>query len=314
MSRFRPLWVLALLVLAMASSGAHGEPPPPAGWVPHPTPKFDSCEWTRASYSSRAWFVRLEGERLVIEPVINGVRPKIHAVTAPVFDIPPTEDIDGPPCDGCVLRVDDGWLVGFNFGEFGGRLWWTDPQGRNAYHVSDPGKNCDGKPTPPGTRGYEHTITNIVSLQRTGARALAVSGLSHLDVSIGEISRVERLDGKWQTCRLNDLGGVPHAVVADGPQWLVLAESGLVRFDADGGMRRLGRFAFLKPGLYPNSMVKMPDGTIFVGMHHFVARLLPERGMYRDQLLRPADRPLFEYEEQRDGEDGTLPEECKKLR
>ncbi|MCE9521054.1 MAG: hypothetical protein K8S25_01320, partial [Alphaproteobacteria bacterium] len=277
-------------------------------------PKSDACEWKRAYYSKREWLVRSDGERLVIEPIVDGVRSKTRKTPVPVFDIRPTEDPRGPPCDDCILRVDDGWLVGFNFGEWVGRLWWTDPEGHNAYHVADPGKNCDGTPTQPSTRLYEHTITNIVSLQRTGERALAFSGLNHLGWSFGEISRVERRDGKWQTCRLRDLGSVPYAVIADGPQWLVLAESGLARFDAGGTIQHLGRFAFLEPGLYPNSMVKMPDGTIFVGIRHFVARLLPEHGKYRDQLLLPADKPQFEYDEWLDGKDGILAKECKRLK
>ncbi|MCE9521071.1 MAG: hypothetical protein K8S25_01405, partial [Alphaproteobacteria bacterium] len=202
MSQYQPVfsWVLALLLFTAASGAAPGgEPPPPAGWVVYPTPKSDACEWKRAYYSKREWLVRSDGERLVIEPIVDGVRSKTRKTPVP-------------------------GLVGFNFGEYGGRLWWTDSKGHNAYHIADPGKNCDGRPTPPGTRFYENTITNIVSLQRTGERALAISGHNHLGWSLGEISREERRDGKWQTCRLRDLGSVPYAVIADGPQWLVLAE------------------------------------------------------------------------------------------
>jgi hypothetical protein len=36
------------------------------------------------------------------------------------------------------LRVSDGWIVGFNDGEFGGGLWWFDPEGQSSNRIRPP--------------------------------------------------------------------------------------------------------------------------------------------------------------------------------
>ena len=37
-----------------------------------------------------------------------------------------------------VLGVADGWLVGFNAGEFGGGLWWFSFDGKRSKRISSP--------------------------------------------------------------------------------------------------------------------------------------------------------------------------------
>jgi hypothetical protein len=44
-------------------------------------------------------------------------------------------------------------------------------------------------------------------------------------------------------------------------------------------------------------MVMLSDATIYVGLRHFVARLvLKPDGSYRDELLLLSDRPPFDFE------------------
>lgn len=302
------LGTLSLLFLAMGASAA---PPLPDGWAVYPTPKPRACEWMRANHSYAEWTVRLENERLVIEPA--GQRAAAWPAAWPKFVVPPPDGPTGRPCDDCVLRVEDGWLVGYNFGEWAGRLWWTDPNGGNGYPVPDTGNTCSGAPIEPNSRIYERSITNIVSLKQSRRSVLAISGLAHLSMSFGEVSRVDKRNGKWTTCRASSFGKVPYVAIADGEAWLVLADSGLFRMDEHGRLRRLATFAFLDAGLYPNSMLKLRDGTLYVGMRHFVARIMREYGGYRAELLLPKNRPSFEYEELIDDQPGPLPAECKRF-
>lgn len=61
-------------------------------------------------------------------------------------------------------------------------------------------------------------------------------------------------------------------------------------------------------GLFANSMVKLPDATLYVGMRHFVGRLVPMAdGSYRDELLLPNDRPPFDFEPMIDALDDRGP-------
>ena len=56
-------------------------------------------------------------------------------------------------------RVDDGWLIGFNHGEFGAALYWFSLDGNRNYKISD------------------HQVVDFIS---TPDGFLAVEGLAHL--------------------------------------------------------------------------------------------------------------------------------------
>ena len=311
--RARLCLVIACL-LAIGSATA-ADPPLPDGWTVYPTPARNACDWSRANMSKREWRVRLENGELVLEPTSVPMPPR---QSTPKFDIRfvPPEYPRGPPCDDCILRVDDGWLVGYNFGEWGGRLWWTNPQGRNAHPVSY-GGYCAGAPplnqddVPPmlrrklGKPGSD--VSNIVSLRRANGGVFVFSGLAHLGPSVGDLMRAERRNAKWQACYVADLTGAPETIESDAPDtWLVLVAGGifprerpgaLIRIDSRGARTDLAAPSFMGGGLSPNSMVKLRDGTLYVGMRHFVARLIPNgQGGYRDELLIPAGHPAFDFE------------------
>ena len=299
----------AALTLATAAAAA---PPPPDGWMVYPTPKPDACEWRRANYSDRQWRVRLDNGRLVIEPAST---PRPKTVATPAFDIPPVPEVPAGhvPCDDCVLRVADGWLVGFNRGEWGGGLWWTNPQGRNAKPINR-GERCAGirdAGPPLSTREdlfRTRQLSNIVSVRRGYTHAFAFAGIVYYG-DTGSLSRIERRDGTWQACVVRNLEATPETLVEDAPEnWLVLVAArtepperpgALIRVDSAGQVQRLAEPAFsARSILFPNSMVKLPDGTLYVGMTHFVARLIPNaRGGYTEQLLLPKNRPPFDYDD-----------------
>lgn len=300
----------AALTLATAAAAA---PPPPDGWMVYPTPKPGACEWRRANYSDRQWRVRLDNGRLVIEPAST---PRPKTVATPAFDIPPVPEVPAGhvPCDDCVLRVADGWLVGFNRGEWGGGLWWTNPQGRNAKPINR-GERCAGiRDAGPPLSKHDvlfptNQISSIVSLHGGGTRAFVFAGHSYSNMSAGALSRLERRGGTWQACIVRNLQGAPETLIEEAPEtWLALiagrsypttTRGVLIRIDGAGRFQRLAEPAFSAERiLFPNSMVRLPDGTLYVGMMHFVARLIPNAsGGYTDELLLPKDRPPFDYDD-----------------
>jgi len=96
--------------------------------------------------------------------------------------------------------------------------------------------------------------------------------------------------------------------MSDAPgSWLILTTGGfrpkehggsLIRVDTNGKFERLAQPASLAlgVGIFPNSLVKLRDGTLYAGARHFVLRLTPAGGSYREDLLLPKDRPQFDYE------------------
>jgi hypothetical protein len=67
--------------------------------------------------------------------------------------------------------VSDGWLVGFNQGEFGAALYWFSRDGKRKYKISD------------------HQVQRFVSLTDG---VYAIEGLGHLTMSEGSIIRIGR--------------------------------------------------------------------------------------------------------------------------
>ena len=297
------LWLAPILGL-VACTPQSVPAPPPDGWVAYPTPPPRACAWARAQGSTRDWRVRLADGRLVIERN-DDVAPD---PTLPVFQIPAAEK-KAWTCPECVMRVEDGILVGFNGGEFGGRLWWTDGSGGNAYAVPHIGRCRDiadtGRPSPP------FRAENVKALVRSGGRIFVMTGLTFFGPHQGEFSLVERSQGKWQTCLARNLEGEPIAQTADGADsWFVMTDIGLVHVDVHGAMRKFGSFSLIEEGFYPSSMVKLADGTLYTAARHFVARLTPEPyGVYREELFVPKERPEFDYVSWIDAPDSR--HECK---
>jgi hypothetical protein len=171
----------------------------------------------------------------------------------------PFEIKPGPAAEGLVgkrttSRVKDGWIVSFNAGEFGAALWWFSPDGERRYKVSD---------------------DYIIGLIQTDSGLLALQGLAHGLETKGSILRiVPGASGRWVCETLLDLGHAPSVAVKDADGSLVVATAErLIRFvPASRKMEVLLDHVFWGD-LYPNSMLVMPSGTIFVGMRHGVAKV-----------------------------------------
>ena len=215
-----------------------------------------------ANYSTYEWrvFVQDGEPQAQLKSEMPAVRPR-----RPDF----TPRADGLGLAPNVIEVADGWLVGFNQGEFGAALYWFSRDGENRYKVS------------------AHQVVGF--FPRADGSVDAPEGLAHLGLSRGTLIRVVRLeaDGRWQAETLQALPGAPYAGVRcrDGSLLLVLA-SALVRIDVDGrSTTLLGDVPW--SGLYPNSCVLSPDERqLFVGMRQFVGEF--DLAARRLRLLVPA--------------------------
>jgi len=167
------------------------------------------------------------------------------------------------------VEVDDGFLVGYNKGEWGGKLYWFSRDTKSHYRISD------------------HQVTGFV---RHGTDVFAFEGLSHMMPGHGSMIKLEKRRGKWTARTIVNLGGEPGPYVAEGPERvLLLAESKwLLSLDFAGSKRLLHTSA---SGFgRASSIVRAPDGSIFVGAGRVVMRLTPDGGSFHEQwLVRPKD-------------------------
>jgi len=237
--------------------------------VPPASDKISHALWSyAANYSQLEWRVSVVDGRICADPYKEGtlVGPR------PAF----RPEADGFRGASRFARVDDGWLVGFNHGEFGAALYWFSTDGKRHYRMSE-----------------NQIDPQVVDFFPLGNGLGAIEGLAHLSMSQGSIIRIVRdaAQGRWRVETAARLPAAPYAIAVtkQGPSLVVLSDS-LVMFD---GLRRTDVLAADVPwdGLYPNSAALSPDGKkLYVGMRQYVGEFdLPTRKL---RFLLPAGAKL----------------------
>lgn len=199
-----------------------------------------------ANYSKHEWRVFLQDG----EPQAQ-LKSGPSVVPVPRPDFTPQAEQLGVFRD--VAEVADGWLVGFNQGEFGAALYWFSRDGKDSYKISD------------------HQVVRF--FPRADGSVDAAEGLAHLGISRGSLIHVWRSDAnsRWRADTTLALPSAPYAGVRcrDGSLLLALSTA-LVRVNADFRLATLlGDVPW--SGLYPNSSVLSPDEhRLFIGMRQFV--------------------------------------------
>jgi len=150
------------------------------------------------------------------------------------------------------FTVDDGWLIGFNQGEFGAELHWFSDDGKRNYKISD------------------HQVVTFLS---RADGIYAIEGLAHLGLSLGSVIRIARpkAGARWQASTFVKLPAAPYAVSTrrDGTMLVTLSNS-LVSVGPDRKMETLLGDAPWG-GLYPNSSILSADEErLYIGMRQFV--------------------------------------------
>jgi hypothetical protein len=172
-----------------------------------------------------------------------------------------------------VFQVSDGWLVGFNAGEYGGSLWWF--------------------PRQPGL-GRKLRQGNVVSIHkgRTPDEAIVLTGLAHLDSDYGRVVLAKRDTSGWCAEDGPDLGSEPRVAIPRRDQSLLIVTATRVLAYTPP--------AVLKPlatglGSYvgANSVMETLDGQICLGMPFFVLRLMPTDSGYVHEWYVPSRCSTF---------------------
>jgi hypothetical protein len=245
----RVILVVSLGVVLVASAADPEYPGDLDRWqevsIPDETDPGARMVWFyAANYSKHEW--RVVAEHGQIHAQLATATPKHRA--HPKF-VPQAGQFRGASA---FARVDDGWLVGFNQGEFGAALYWFSPDGQRDYKISD------------------HQIVDFFSA-RDGLRA--IEGLAHLGVSEGSIIRMDRSQpgARWRTSTVTKLPFAPYAISVrrDGTALITLSDS-LV---AVGNDQEVATLISTPPwaGLYPNSSVLSPsEQKLYIGMRQFV--------------------------------------------
>lgn len=240
----------------------------PDGWVAYQTPADGGDVLRCANLSRKEWQVTLSdaGRILIAQDPATVGKPR-------ATDLPPgVKHQQGMVGSHSTVKLKNGWLLGFDAGEFGGGLWFAAFNGPVQRLSSE------------NIHGFIETARNV----------LIFTGLSHMGYDSGKVLTVPfALETEADLKTLVDLDGAPEAFtkVSDDAV-LVVTTHGVSRIEADGSMRKLLSRNFGM--LYPNSIVSTKDGAIYAGMRLFVVRLVPASGGYKQEWLLPKDCEHFQ--------------------
>lgn len=152
------------------------------------------------------------------------------------------------------FRVDDGYLVGFNNGEFGGSLSWFSIDGKANYMIGH---------------------FNLQQFISRDGKVYAIQGLSHMSFNEGTILQIEKKAGKWTAFNYLKLPSAPRAITTDHKnRFLIATASALLRIDEKSGIQSLYENNNWLYYLYPNSVV-CHNGVVYVGMRGGIFRYYP---------------------------------------
>jgi hypothetical protein len=207
------LLTLIFMCVALPSLGQgttdRSERNAPDGWIEAPSSKANPNLWECAGYGGSE-IVSLEDGSVHIG------RPSDSDEEAQQSPLPQylklSKEMIGRRS---VLRTADGWLVGFDAGEFGGGLWWFNNEGdENRKLLSE----------------------NVHAIYQTTDGVFVLVGLAHLSLDDGKIYKFTDAADEVSVTQLADLGGSPEAstVDADG--------SSLQLHEASSPLTMLGMF------------------------------------------------------------------------
>jgi hypothetical protein len=252
---------LGLLMLFATAATLFAQERDVSKWIEIPCPKdaqsTEGVLWHyRANYSKHEWRVFHDGQKVYAALT---TQTNLTAREGPMFK-PEAQEFRHVAA---TLKIADGWLVGFNDGEWGGALYWFSPDGTAKYKIS------------------KYQIIDFVQ-NSSGIYAIVNWGfMCFTNLSDGLIISISQSSNQvpWEVAIVCRLPQAPGAIVqhADG-NWLVALSDSFVSVTPDGKIRTIvkaGRW----DALWPNSVVLSDDAkTAYIGMRQFVAKITLKNG------------------------------------
>lgn len=203
-----------------------------------------------------------------------------------------------------VLKTDDGFLVGFDAGEWGGGLWWFSGNGADSYNISGENiiKLVDIDGTPIAIVGLAHLILNYGAVEELARYPKAKAewfirppGINSGDAPAPTAGIREKDKKKWSIKRSFSLDSAPYITTPDNKGGLlIITDKGLSRYYK--GAIKLLHSSYYEP-LYPNSIAISPKDIIFIGMRYAIVKLTPNSGGYTESWLVPATCAILDKNE-----------------
>jgi hypothetical protein len=234
-------------------------------WKSYPVPTDPDVFYNYAQ-DENDWLVYLENNEIKVDEIQNKWE---DLRVNPPFKIRQSKKNNtiniSAPLTGVidVIEVQDGYLIGFNRGEWGGELYWFSKNGKKRYKISG------------------HQIEKFIERDN---KIYAIEGLAHITMSYGSVIEIRRVMTRWFAKKILKLPSAPCAVQSDSKDnFIIMTTLGFLSMDRQAKVDTLSMhidtlgmnneyyqyYPFEARGLlgmlYPNSMVIQND-VVYVGM------------------------------------------------
>ncbi len=236
-----------MLLLGWCAATSRDYDPDVTKWieVERPTRTAEHEIWLyAANHCDIRWLVARQGNE--VRAHLYGWREVVAWMTSRLSFAPRVAEMSTYKA----FRVRDGWLVGFNEGEFGAALYWFSRDGQRNYKISD---------------------DQVVDFMSTPQGVVAIQGLDHLNLNIGSLIGIapDPKTGRWTATEIMNLPGAPESFVRlnDGRIFLALGES-LAVMTSDNQLETL---VTPTDWVRPDSIVASADASkIYVGALQYI--------------------------------------------
>lgn len=169
------------------------------------------------------------------------------------FDIP-SESLSRFPIAGTryVHPVHDGFLVGWNRGEWGGTLWWFSKDGRNNYVIS----NAD-----------------IMGFAVRGSDILMLEGLAHGEFDEGQIVQLRKTGDRYERSHWLTIPAAPRTfTTAANGELIIVTDQCVLAIDNARNIKTIVSDKRWNNAAWPNSIAIEGDAA-FIGMGSAILEL-----------------------------------------
>jgi hypothetical protein len=246
---------------------------PPAGWVAVPLAKGQPDDCHNLNFDD--YEVQVESNKVRFTTV--GSRSKVQIPAA----LAPRMSADHGAAVKYVFEDNDGWLVMFDHGEFGGGVEWYARSGGEPRSI-EIGQKTTRDP-------FDRVPQNVNRAMTIDGVIYALQGLTHLMTTPGQLVALWREHDHFTGHVVARYRTEPvDWIVQDDGTWLVLTDEGIWKTSRAGEVSLVTRVPEVLE--YASSFVMTADGTFYVSGRAGVLRLTPvwaEQPRYAAEWLMP---------------------------
>jgi hypothetical protein len=150
-----------------------------------------------------------------------------------------------------VKKVNDGYIIGLNGGEFGGGLWFLSTNGKKSYEIT--------------------SYIRVKDIFVCNNKLYVIRGLAHLGSSYGSIFELKK-EKKWKVSKSFKLPAAPNFVLHEEDNILILTSEHILSFDKNEKLTEILKAPFYWGMFYPSSAI-VDSNDIYIAMRRGILKI-----------------------------------------